>query len=273
MKKAYLLAVLVAVLGIAGTALGAASAPQRGFVSAKPAEIWEHALVSGNGKYGALVMGQPLDETIILNHARLFMPLNRPLPPVDTASHLKEIRKMFADGQYQRAADYVVELSHKENYGGKRWTDPFIPAFDLRLQMPARGQVKDYQRSVDFQTGVAAVRWQDDRGEFCRRLFVSRPDDVVVLSIAGPGSGMVDCELGARQAALRRGRRLVAGLEFQERHQGRVDCRRRRRVELSQQFPQDLAGKPAGLRRRGAGGGQGRQGRRRRQEDRRPRRG
>ena len=171
------------------------AAPQRGFVSAKPAETWEHALVSGNGKCGAMVMGQPLDETIILNHARLFMPLNQPLPPADTASHLTEIRKMIADGQYQRAADYVVELSHKEGYGGKRWTDPFIPAFDLRVRMAAKGQVREYQRSVDFQTGVAAVGWRDDRGEFCRRLFVSRPDDVVALQIAGPARGAVDCEL------------------------------------------------------------------------------
>ena len=172
-----------------------AATPTRGFVSSRPADTWENALVSGNGKFGALVMSQPLDETIIFNHARLFMPLNKPLPPVDTASHLPEIRRMLAEGQYQRAADYVVELSHKEGYGGKRWTDPFIPAFDLRVKMSAQGEVRGYQRAVDFETGVASVRWQDDRGEFCRRLFVSRPDDVVVLSITGPGKRTVDCEL------------------------------------------------------------------------------
>ena len=47
----------------------------------------------------------------------------------------------------------------------------------------------------NFETGVASVCWQDDRGQFRRRLFVSRPDDVVVLSITGPGKGAVDCEL------------------------------------------------------------------------------
>ena len=223
MRKTHVLATLLAALGIAGISAGADPAPQRGFVSARPAATWEHALVSGNGKYGAMVMGQPLDETIILNHARLFMPLNRPLPPVDTASHLPEIRRMFSEGQYQQAADYVVALATKANYGAKRWTDPFIPAFDLRVRTPAEGEVKDYQRSVDFQTGVAAVRWRDDRGEFCRRLFVSRPDDVVVLSIARSGQrhGWTANLVG--EAALRRCRRLVARLEFQERHQGRLD--------------------------------------------------
>jgi hypothetical protein len=42
---------------------------------------------------------------------------------------------------------------------------------------------------------VASVEWNDDRGRFSRRLFVSRADDVIVMSIRGPGKGMVDCEL------------------------------------------------------------------------------
>ncbi|MEI7902274.1 MAG: glycoside hydrolase N-terminal domain-containing protein, partial [bacterium] len=197
--KAYLLAMPFALLCGAGASVRAEVPPQRGFVSAKPAETWEQALVSGNGTYGALVMGQALDETIILNHARLFMPLNPPLPPVDTASHLQELRALNAAGQYQRAADRVVELSKTENFGGKRWTDPFVPAFDLRVRMVSKGEVKDYRRSVDFQSGVASVRWRDDRGAYGRRLFVSRPDDVVVLSIAGPAVGMVDCDLQLAQ--------------------------------------------------------------------------
>ena len=156
-------------------------------------------MVSGNGRHGALVLGQPLEEVIIFNHARLFMPLNKPLPPVDTASHLREIRDLMARGEYQRAADLVVEVSHREGYGGKRWTDPFIPAFDLKVKMSAEGTVQNYARSVDFQTGLAAVCWDDPRGTFQRRLFVSRPDDVVVLSIIAPRKGQVTCDLELAQ--------------------------------------------------------------------------
>ena len=56
------------------------------------------------------------------------------------------------------------------------------------LDVSAQGEVRGYQRAVDFETGVASVRWQDDRGEFCRRLFVSRPDDVVLDFFAGSGT-------------------------------------------------------------------------------------
>lgn len=173
--------------------------PERGFVSSKPAERWEQALLTGNGKMGAMVTGTPSNETIILNHAGLFMPLNKPLPPVDTASNLSEIRKMISQEQYQKAADYVVELSHKEGWAEMRWTDPYVPAFDLLVNMKTEGQLKGYMRSTDFQTGQAAVRWEDDRGEFVRRLFVSRPDNVVVLSITGPGKATVDCQIQLAQ--------------------------------------------------------------------------
>lgn len=196
MKNTLTLLAALLLASLATPVIAASPAgPERGFISSVAATNWEHALTSGNGKYGALVFGQPLDETIVLNHARLFMPLHEPLPPVDTASHLKEIRRLLADGQYQRAADLVVELSKNEGYGAKRWTDPFVPAFDIRVTMVNRGQVSDYSRSVDFANGVAAVNWNDARGGFQRQLFVSRPDDVIVLAIKGPKAGTVDCDL------------------------------------------------------------------------------
>ncbi len=167
--------------------------PVRGFLSSKPATHWEQALVSGNGKFGALVFGNPADETIILNHARLYMPLNEPLPPVNTGKYLSDIRALLADGKYQQAAGFVVELSKKEGYSAKRWTDPFIPAFTIRIMTGNAGTPGNYSRSVDFTSGVASVKWSDRYGTFNRRLFVSRADEVVVLSIAGTKKGSVNC--------------------------------------------------------------------------------
>ena len=170
--------------------------PARGAISGRPATKWEEGHISGNGRMGALVMGQPLNETIIFSHEKLFLPWEKPVQPVDTASHLQEIRRMFADGQYQKAADLVVEISKKEGYTHKRWTDPFIPAFDLRVIMDAAGEVKGYGRTVNFATGEASVGWKDDRGTFVRRLFISRPDNVAVLFLQGPGAGKLNCRIG-----------------------------------------------------------------------------
>lgn len=227
--------------------------PERGFVSSQAATNWEHALTSGNGKFGALVFGQALDETIVVNHARLFMPLCEPLPPVDTASHLKEIRRMLADGEYQRAADFVVELSKKEGNGAKRWTDPFVPAFDVRVMMATHGPVADYSRSVDFATGIAAVNWSDARGGFQRQLFVSRPDDVIVLAIKGAKAGTVDCDLQLTPRAPKGQGGWNAEKAFKEGVKESVaSAADGWLTDLSEQFCPTLAGQLARLRRRGA---------------------
>lgn len=200
LSKYLFISLLVLIFQLANDQILANNAsPERGFVSTVPATNWEMGLVSGNGKYGALVFGQPLDETIVLNHAELYMPLNKPLPPVNTAAHLKEIRQLLADAEYQRAADFVVDLSKEEGYEGKRWTDPYIPAFNIKVTMTPNGEVKNYQRSVDFSTGVVSVKWTDNRGDFQRKLFVSRTDDAVVLSISNTSKGMVNCTLKLAQ--------------------------------------------------------------------------
>ena len=169
--------------------------PQRGFVSTRAAENWEEALISGNGNIGALVMSRPLNETIIFSHERLFMPKDPSQPVVNMAPHLDTVRRMIDEGRYSQAAEFVSGLARKQGYRGMRWTDPLIPAFDLKITMSPAGEMRDYARSVDFQTGVASVRWKDDRGVFLRRLFVSRADNVAVLSLRGERNGAVDCRI------------------------------------------------------------------------------
>ncbi len=128
--------------------------PERGFISQEPAKTLAHALISGNGTMGALVMGEPYDETIIFSQSDLYLPLNDPKAPINQASRQDEIR------------------------------DPFIPAFDLHLSQEQTA-IKRYQRSVNFETGEAIVNWTDDNGSFERSVFVSRADSLIVVSIKG----------------------------------------------------------------------------------------
>ena len=65
-------------------------------------------------------------------------------------------------------------------------SDPFHFAFEIKLGMPAKGAVRDYLRTTDFETGEVSVNWSDNEGRYLRKLFVSRADNVVVLSIKSP---------------------------------------------------------------------------------------
>jgi hypothetical protein len=166
------------------------NAPVHGFTSWLPARSWEEALLSGNGTIGAMVIGRPHDETIILNHALLYLPASLPVKPIDQASRLDEIRRLMLAGKYEEATKIPVEQSEKEGYGGLHWTDPYMPAFDIHLDM-SPSNITHYVRSVNFETGECTVSWEDAGGAFQRKLFVSRADSIVVISIRG--TGKVNC--------------------------------------------------------------------------------
>ena len=182
--------------------------PERGFISSGPAETWEHGLISGNGTLGANVMSRPLNETIIFTHERLFLPMGKPVMPPDNSARLFEIRRLIEKGLYKQATELAFDLSGQEDF---MYPDNFVPAFDLNIMMDSVSAIKDYMRSVDFQTGEATVHWSDSRGIFERRLFVSRADSVVVLLITGPGKGNVNCrfELVPRQVDKKLGAKVV----------------------------------------------------------------
>ncbi|MVN23080.1 glycosyl hydrolase family 95 catalytic domain-containing protein [Mucilaginibacter arboris] len=164
--------------------------PKRGVTSWQPAANWEHSLLTGNGTMGALVIGQPHDETIILSHALLYLPQKRSGKDFEQAGKLTEIRQLIQEGKFTEASQVPVKLREEQGYADQR--DPFIPAFQIKVeQQPSN--IKRYQRSTNFETGEAIVDWQDELGTFERKVFVSRADSLVVLSIKG--TGKINCSM------------------------------------------------------------------------------
>jgi len=176
----------------AGSAAAGLDVPERGFISSRPAETWEEGLICGNGTLGANMFSRPLDETIIFTHERLFLPKGPPMMPPDLAPRLFEIRRLIDRGLYKQATQLAFDLSDQESF---MYPDPFVPAFDLNIEMEKEGEVRDYMRSLDFQSGEAVVHWADNRGTYERRLFVSRKDNVAVLFLTGSVPGSVTCRL------------------------------------------------------------------------------
>jgi alpha-L-fucosidase 2 len=195
-KQAYSLAMMIAAttLSLHVTSLAASESlpvPERGFVSSQPARTWEEGLICGNGTIGANVLSRPLDERVIFSHERLFLPMGAPVMPLDQSARLFEIRRLIDKGLYKQACELQFNLSGQDGF---MYPDYYVPAFDLTVRTRAKGEVRDYARSVDFQTGEVTVRWADDRGAFERRMFVSRAAGVAVLLLTAPKSAL-DCRL------------------------------------------------------------------------------
>ena len=169
------------------SALAADDPPARGTWTAQPATRWEAGFLTGNGRMGAIVFGQPADETIVLNHCRMYRPLgSREIVP-DLTDRMDEARQAAKTGGPGGFHNFVRQRCHELGWRSIIWTDPFHPAGVLKLAMkdPPK-DARDYRMSEDFMTGEVAVRWDDSRGTWQRRLFVSRPDNVAVLALQGP---------------------------------------------------------------------------------------
>lgn len=189
--RASIARTVLATLCILPLVTSAAEIPERGVRSVTPGKRWEDAFVTGNGRMGAMLFGSPTNETFVANHCRLFLPLgNREIVP-DLAEHVPELRKTIREQGYGDAMKFFLGKAKEQGYPGLTWTDKFHPGVLINLRQPAEGAIRDYERTEDFATGEVSERWRDDRGEFRRRMLVSRIDNVIALQVTGP----VPCEL------------------------------------------------------------------------------
>lgn len=161
---------------------GNAQKTNDGFFSERLANKWEEYLVSGNGIMGLMVAGNPYKEVHVFNHTNLFMPIHEPLIPPSQGNHLWKMQQMMLEGNYQQAADFLVETSHADGFGKKRQSDLFVPAFQLNITSDSL-RFWGYSRSVDFMKGEVKVAWKNHKGTFCRKSFVSRADNVIVTEM------------------------------------------------------------------------------------------
>lgn len=153
---------------------------------------WPNAFLSGNGKMGIMVFGNPLNETVIFNDRgfNLAKSSDRSFAAVSRET-LDKIRNSCTEGDFETANRLAVQSAEYKNGGeGNRH-----PGFAMLIRIPEDGPVKDYSRTCNFRTGEITVKWTDNRGTWERKAFVSRPDNVTVQYLTAPSKGTVNCSI------------------------------------------------------------------------------
>ena len=175
--------------------------PRHGTVSIQPAHQWEDALAAGNGIMGALLYGDPRHDTVIADHCKLWLPAgSREILP-DMGAVLPEMRKVIGEQGYDAGQKFFLATARKQGWGGNLvWTDAFHPGFFLNIDQPEDGPITRYARVENFATGEVWTQWHTHAGGFSRRMFVSKPDNVVVVTTVGP-PGKVSCRLTMQHVA------------------------------------------------------------------------
>jgi alpha-L-fucosidase 2 len=207
--------------------------PRRGFCSLAPGN---GALLSGNGAVNIELACDPYTEQIPFRHESLFVPRRRPAEAPKIAEILPQVRQMLLDGKYHEAAQFAYQKWHESPIQGGGMGFGGGGGFSMRLEFPRSASVKNYLRTVDFESTEVKVHWTDERSEWVRQTFTSRPDNLVVQWLTAPKGQSVNVRItvsalvgggrGGRGGGLGGGGASNAQTDFNEQrliYKGRLD--------------------------------------------------
>ena len=154
----------------------------------KPARKWEtEALPVGNGRLAGMVFGGVNQERIQLNEETLWDGeyLDRHNPKALEA--LPKVQQLLFEGKNKEATN----LAGKDMMGIPSRIKSYQTLGDLLLDFPDADTVSGYRRDLDITTGISRTSYSVDGVTFTRELFVSAPDQVMVVHLTADKPGKI----------------------------------------------------------------------------------
>ncbi|MGJ8653626.1 MAG: glycoside hydrolase family 95 protein [Opitutaceae bacterium] len=157
-----------------------ASAPEQPLVLwyDEPAEKWENnALPVGNGRLAAMVFGGVDKERIQINEETVWEGeyLDRHNP--EALKALPKVQELLFEGKNNEAKS----LAGKSMLGRPHKIESYQTLTDLLFDFSDTNSVANYHRELDLTTGIARTNYRIDDTTFTRDVFVSEPDQVLVI--------------------------------------------------------------------------------------------
>jgi alpha-L-fucosidase 2 len=165
----------------------------------EPAKNWNEALPVGNGRLGAMVYGDYNKETIQLNEESLWAG-TKVDANADAAAKMPEIQALLIAGEIDKAA----ALSEKYLRSDPLRIRSYQSFGDLKIEFANERykpeQIKGYRRELDIENGVTSVSYQLDGVQYKREVFVSAPDNVIVVRLTADKPGKLTFRLSYDRA-------------------------------------------------------------------------
>jgi len=165
----------------------------------QPASRWEEALPVGNGRLGAMVFGRVKNERIQVNEDTVWAGCYGDyVDRVGVHEEIAKARKLFFEGDYaecqQVMQDKVMEKRiHPRSYQ---------TLCDICIEMQTcEAEARSYCRELDLDTAVAKTSFKIDDVTYCRELFSSSADQVLVIRIIGDKKGSVSLNVNLDRLA------------------------------------------------------------------------
>lgn len=153
----------------------------------KPAVDFNNALPLGNGRIGAMDYGIAIDEIISLNEDSIWSGGHRNRNNPDAYEGMLKIRNLIDAGKLKEAE----KLAFQSMQGLCSDSRSYLPLGNLFIHMEDCGKVRDYSRELDLESAVTNTEYTINGVKYLRQVFVSAPDNVLVVHIHSEEPGKV----------------------------------------------------------------------------------
>lgn len=163
----------------------------------QPAERFFESCPMGNGRLGAMVFGDPVQERVVLNESTMWSGSPYAADREGAAASLPEIRRLLlADqpGKAQRLLQENFTCNPPGSGHGNGKDGPFgcyQTLGDLSITFEGLGAVTGYRRELDLSTAITRVSFASGEDRVLRESFVSAPARAIVYRITGTRKGSV----------------------------------------------------------------------------------
>lgn len=158
----------------------------------QPAKVWEEALPLGNGRIGAMVFGNPLEELFQLNENTLWSGFPQDGNNPKAKEKLSAIREAVDRGEYTKAGELW-----KNNAQGP-YSARYLPLADLHISMLNKDSVTNLYRDLNLSDATSTVRYTQNGINYKRTTFISYPDQVMIVRLEADKKNSLNFEVSLK---------------------------------------------------------------------------
>ena len=155
------------------------------------AKTWVEALPLGNGRLGAMVFGGVREERLAMNEDTFWAgyPMDKNAP--DAHKYLPKVQQLVREGDLAQAQQMAEQ--HLEG----KYSVSYLPLCDVHIRhhLPD-GEPQQYVRDLNMRHGLAGTKFTLNGVQHERRVFVSYPDQAMVVQLTADQPGAVSFCVG-----------------------------------------------------------------------------
>jgi alpha-L-fucosidase 2 len=157
----------------------------------REAANWDEALPLGNGRMGAMVFSGAVNERLALNDDTLWSGCGEVHDIPGGLEGYIHARDLALAGKYDEAQAVIEAECLGKN------TQRYLPLGDLLIDMvPYQAEPTTYRRTLDIGKALHSMQYSADGVTLYREVFVSHPDNVLVMRLWGDSAGAVSFTAG-----------------------------------------------------------------------------